>query len=145
MKQADFSRRLLWHGLVVFMLGLASGMAMLAPFDLYKNFRLALSSHLVGVSTGMFLLLVGLMWPRLRLPAPAATASFWLTLYGAYGNWAATFLGAVFGTGAMTAIAAMGYQAAPWQEMLVSVVLATSGAGIFVACGIFAWGLRPER
>lgn len=145
MNQADFSRRLLWHGLVVFMLGLASGMAMLAPGDLYKNLRLALSSHLVGVSTGMFLMLVGLTWPRLRLPAAAATVSFWLALYGAYGNWAATFLGAVFGTGSMTAIAAMGYQAAPWQEAFVSVVLATSGTGIFVACGIFAWGLRPER
>lgn len=141
----DFSRRLLWHGVFVFLLGLLSGLAMLGGNGIYQNLRLALSSHLVGVTTGMFLLIAGLMWHRLQLTAPMAAAGFWSALYGAYGNWIATFLGAVMGTGSMTAIAATGYQAAPWQESLVATLLATSGTCALAACVIFLWGLRPPR
>jgi hydroxylaminobenzene mutase len=145
MHPSDFSRRLLWHGFAVFVLGLVSGLVMLAPGEPLKNPRLALSSHLVGVTAGMFLLLVGLVWPRMRLTPATATAGFWLVLLGAYGNWAGTFLGAVLGTGALTAIAATGYQAEPWQENLVGALLTTSGIGALGACGVFLWSLRPER
>ena len=38
---------LMQHGLVVFLLGLGSGLAMLVPAELFANPRLALSAHLV--------------------------------------------------------------------------------------------------
>ncbi len=67
MSRSHYSQRLLWHGMLVFILGLVSGMVMIAPVAVYENLRMALLSPLVGVTAGMFLLLVGLVWPGLGL------------------------------------------------------------------------------
>jgi len=48
----------------LFLLGLLTGFAVPA----LKNPRLALSSHLEAVLNGMFLVLLGLLWPHLQLP-----------------------------------------------------------------------------
>lgn len=144
MSRSHYSQRLLWHGMLVFILGLVSGMVMIAPVAVYENLRMALSSHLVGVTAGMFLLLVGLVWPRMGLKEPIDAASFWMVLYGAYGNWLATSLGALFGTGSFTAVAGAGYEGAAWQEALVAGILSTSGTTMLAACAIFLWGLRAR-
>ena len=142
MNTHDFSRRLLWHGLVVFILGLLSGMAMVGPIEIYRNLRRALASHLVGETTGMFLLIAGLMLERLRLSPSALHAAFWMSLYGAYGNWAGSFCGAVFGTQALSRVTGAGHAAADWQETLVTVLLSTSGIATLAGCAVFLWGLR---
>jgi hydroxylaminobenzene mutase len=143
MNHLDLSRRLLWHGLVVFLLGLVSGLAILMAVHIFTNPRLALSSHVIGVTTGMFLMLNGLFLDRLRLSDRAVRATFWMNLYGAYGNWGGTVLAAVFGTQTLTTVTGNGSSGAAWQEMLVGVLLTTSGTGTMIACGIFLWGLRP--
>ncbi len=110
---------------------------MLVAVDLFTNPRLALAGHLVGVTTGMFLLLLGLMVDKVEMSTRALTVAFWSALYGAYGNWAGTVFGAVFGTRAMTAVAGAGHAGLPWQETTVSVVLITSGGTMVVACVLF--------
>jgi hydroxylaminobenzene mutase len=139
----DFSRRLLWHGLVVFLLGLSSGLLMVGPVEVFKNPRMALSSHTVGVTNGMFLIVAGLIWHRLRLSPQAQWVSFWMTLYGGYGNWGGSALAAIFGTGALSQVAGAGFSAEPWQETLVALLLSTSGTTTLIAVVIFLWGLRP--
>lgn len=134
MNKLDASRRLLRHGLIVFLLGLATGLAMIIGVDLFENPRLALAGHLVGVTTGMFLLLLGLMVDKVEMSARALTVTCWSALYGAYGNWAGTVFGAIFGTRTMTAVAGAGHAGLPWQETTVGVVLTTSGATMVVAC-----------
>jgi hypothetical protein len=51
-------------GLVLFLLGLLTGFAVPA----LKNPRMALSSHLEAILNGIFLVLLGLLWPHVDLP-----------------------------------------------------------------------------
>jgi hydroxylaminobenzene mutase len=136
---------MLRHGLVVFLLGLVTGLVMTGPFDIFKNPRLALSSHLVGVTGGMFLVIAGLLVDRVRLAARLLAVTSWLALYGAYGNWIGTSLGAIFGTRTLTVVTAEGHSGTAWQEMTVGVVLITSGIATMVACVILLVGLRGPR
>jgi len=144
LNQYRVSQRLLQNGLFLFLLGLFSGLAMVLLPSGFKNPRLALSGHLVGVTSGMFLAIIGLLVSRVQLAPRMLTAAFWLSLYGAYGNWAATILGGVFGTRALTSIAGAGHSGEPWQETLVGGMLTTSGTCTIAACVIFFWGLRPR-
>ena len=50
-------------GLVLFLVGLLTGFAV----PTLKNPRMALSSHLEAVLNGMFLVLLGLLWPHIDL------------------------------------------------------------------------------
>lgn len=50
-------------GLALFLLGLLTGLAIPAM----KNPRMGLSSHLEAVLNGMFLVLLGLLWPHVEL------------------------------------------------------------------------------
>jgi (hydroxyamino)benzene mutase len=145
-KASEISRRLLRHGLVVFLLGLLSGLAMMGPPGLFKNLRLALSSHLVGVTGGLFLIAMGLMIPRLRLSSGALAATFWMAVYGAYGNWGGSMLAAIFGASTMTPVSGgvSPEPAAGWQEALVGLILTTSGTGTLAACLMLIWGLSSK-
>ena len=141
MNKLDTSRRLLRHGLIVFLLGLGTGMLMVVSFKLFKNPRLALAGHLVGVTTGMFLMLLGLIVEKTEMSARALTITFWSALYGAYGNWAATSFGAIVGTRAMTPIAGAGYSGLPWQEATVAILLVSSGSTMLLACVLVLMGI----
>src|SRR5689334_17009581 len=91
------SRRLWWHGLVVFLLGLISGVLALSATPVFNSPRMALSSHLVGITTGMFVLITGLLVNRLRLSPRQLHVLFFTSIYGAYGNWLGSILLALFG------------------------------------------------
>lgn len=139
MIEADKGRGLLWHGVFLFLLGLLTGMATGAM----SNPRMGLSSHLEGVMNGLFLMVLGLLWGRLRLSGRWLTALFWLALYGTYVNWASTLAAAIFGTGRMTPIAGAGHQGAAWQENLVDAGLYSLSVAMLAVCVIALVGLRP--
>src|SRR5580658_2776794 len=78
MQMQDQARRLLWHGVFLFLLGLITGLAI----PIINNHRMALSAHLEALLNGILLLALGCLWPQLRLSERAAGAAFWLALYG---------------------------------------------------------------
>src|ERR1700744_1204016 len=82
-------------GLVLFLLGLLTGVAVPA----LKNPRMALSSHLEAVLNGMFLVLLGLLWPHIHLPNAWGVTAVVLIVYSAYANWLAALLAAAWGAG----------------------------------------------
>lgn len=137
-KSADKGRRLLWHGVFLFLLGLLTGLVT----GLMTNPRMGLSSHLEGVMNGLFLLVLGLAWGHLRLSARWSGALFWLALYGTYVNWASTLLAAIFGTGRLMPIASADRGAAAWQENLVGVGVSTVSLAMLMVCIIALLGLR---
>ncbi len=109
MSQEDSSRRLIRHGMVLFLLGLLTGI--LIPT--LTSPRLALAAHMEGLLNGIFLILVGgVVWKQLRLPERLAAAGFWLLLIAAYASWGFCLLAAVFGASQTLAIAGAGYTAA---------------------------------
>ncbi len=129
---------LLWHGVFVFFLGLLSGFVI--PFA--ANPRMGLSAHLVAAIAGCFLILTGLIWPRLRLSQVQMAWTYGLLLYGTYSNFGVTLLAALWGTRSLTSLHG-GSGGTGGQEILVrwgfvSVVITTPAA-----CLLLLYGLWP--
>src|SRR5438445_9482827 len=94
----DSKRRLLWHGMFLFLLGLFTGFVELK----FSNPRMGLAAHLEGVMNGTFLVALGAVWMEVRLSEGLKGAAYCGALYGTYANWAVTTLAAIFGTGALS-------------------------------------------
>ncbi len=125
-------------GLVLFLVGLLTGFAIPA----LKNPRMALSSHLEAVLNGMFLVLLGLLWPHLHLSHAWGVTAVALIVYAAYANWLATLLAAAWGAGRKLAPIATGdHVASAAKERVVSVLLVSLGLAIVVGVGIVIVGL----
>jgi (hydroxyamino)benzene mutase len=133
-------RRLMWHGMFLFLVGLVTGFA--EPH--FANIRMGLAAHLEGVLNGIFLLALGAAWTEMRLSAGAKAAAFWTALYGSYVNWLVTTLAAVFGTGALSPITAPGRTALPWQEHAVTIGFISVGLAIVCCAVLVLWGLRGK-
>jgi hydroxylaminobenzene mutase len=74
----DANRRLMWYGMLLFLLGLVTGLVERR----FTNMRMGLAAHLEGVMNGTFLVALGAIWTEVRLsPIPKATA-YWTALYG---------------------------------------------------------------
>ncbi|MBP7451913.1 MAG: hypothetical protein KA914_03855 [Ottowia sp.] len=134
----DSQRRLLWHGMFLFLLGLATGLVEAT----FSNTRMALAAHLEGVMNGTFLLALGAVWSEIHLSARLKGVTYWAVLYGTYANWGITTLAAAFGTGALSPITAPGLMAAPWKENLVHAGFMSVGVTIIGAAVLILLGLR---
>jgi hydroxylaminobenzene mutase len=74
-------RRLAFAGLALFVAGLVIGFAIRA----FPNPRAALSAHLNAVQSGTFLIVLGLLWPRLAVWKAAAqplSHLVWIAFWG---------------------------------------------------------------
>jgi (hydroxyamino)benzene mutase len=134
-------RWLLRYGIVLFILGLATGrLVQLLPLP-----RMGLSSHLEGVMNGTFLVVLGLIWPHLRLHALLLRAAYWLALVGAYLNWAVTLAAAAWGAGGTSMpLAAGDHLGTPDQELILLIGLRALNVAMFASCFLVLWGLRGE-
>ncbi len=138
MTPTDAKRRLIWHGILIFLLGLLAG----AFVPWLKNPRMGVAAHVGGVLSGIFLILVGLIWEEIKLRPKAKNVDFWLFLYASHTGWVAQFLAAVFGTGRSMPVGGAGFRGTAWQEALVD-FLAISFSVTIALPGILAlWGLR---
>jgi len=132
------NRRLMWHGMLLFLIGLLTGFAELH----FANVRMGLAAHLEGVMNGIFLLALGAGWPEVRLSSSAKVIAFWTALYGTYGNWFVTTLAAVFGTAALSPITGAGHTGLGWQESLVTIGFMSVGLAIVASAALTLWGFR---
>jgi (hydroxyamino)benzene mutase len=131
-------RRLLWHGMFLFLLGLLTGFVE----QKFANVRMGLAAHLEGLMNGTFLLALGAVWEEVRLAPRLKFATFWLALYGAYANWATTTVAAVLGTTALSPLTGAGHAAEPWREGLVTFGFVTVGPVMVLTALLVLWGLR---
>ncbi len=131
-------RRLIWHGMFLFLLGLLTGFVETK----FTNPRMGLAAHLEGVMNGTFLIALGAVWMEVRLTAKLKAAAYWSVLYGAYVNWVATAVGAAWGIAALSPITGAGHHALPWQEIFMTVLFMSVGLAIVGASLLVLWGLR---
>ena len=134
----DNNRRLIWHGMFLFLLGLLTGF--LEPR--FASIRMGLAAHLEGVMNGIFLVGLGAVWNEVRLSRPLKTAAFWIALVGTYGNWLITTTAAVFGTSALSPITGTPHGGQPWQEKLVTAGFMVVGITIVATAVLVLCGLR---
>ena len=139
METSVYRERLYWLGMILFLLGLLAGLAN----PIFKNPRLGLSAHLEGVMNGMFLILVGLIWDRVRLSPKSQKLTFIFLIWAGYFNWLACALGGAFGASRMTPIAGGIFHAEAWQENLVATLFGSVGVTMTIAAALLAWGLKP--
>lgn len=135
------SRLLMQLGAVLVLLGLLTGLTV--PMAALP--RMALASHLEGLLNGMLLIILGVIWDRLALGPRQRAAAFWLILYAAFANWAATLLSAFTGAAAMMPIAGGGSTAAAHLELVVSGLLWSLTFAILIGVGLVIYGLRPQN
>lgn len=134
--------RLILLGLVLFLLGLLTGLA--SPG--FANPRMGLAAHVEGVMNGMFLAVLGLVWPRAALGAMAARVACWLVVYAAFANWLATTLSGVWGAGSpMMPIAGAGMTGSAAQEIVIQFLLITLAIAMVVGVVMAIWGLWRAR
>lgn len=131
-------RRLLWHGMFLFLLGLFTGFVELK----FSNPRMGLAAHLEGVMNGIFLLALGSIWAEVRLARRLKVTAYWSVLFGTYANWMVTTLAAIFGTAALSPITAAGRSAQPWQEGVITFGFMSVGIAIVASAVLVLWGLR---
>jgi hydroxylaminobenzene mutase len=134
------NRRLMWHGMFLFLLGLVTGFAE----QHFANMRMGLAAHLEGVMNGIFLLALVGAWSYISLPRAMKASAYWMALYGTYVNWFITMLAAIFGTGALSPITAPGHKGQPWQENLITIGFMTVGLVITSFALLVLWGLRAN-
>jgi hydroxylaminobenzene mutase len=139
--QSKLGHKLVRHGMILFLLGLLTGFVI----PLMRNPRMGLASHLEAVMNGMFLILLGLIWQKLRLSVGAFKWGYALSLFGTYTNWVTNLLAAIWGAGAeMLPIAGGGYQGVAWQEVLIKVGLGSLSLAMIAVCIIVLWGLKSS-
>jgi (hydroxyamino)benzene mutase len=125
-------------GLILFLIGLLTGFAIPA----LKNPRMGLASHLEGVLNGMFLVLLGLLWPHVHLPHVWAAIGAWLIVYSAYANWLGTLLAAAWGAGRKLApIAAGDHEASKAKEGVFDFLVVSLSVAIVIGVVIVIVGL----
>jgi hydroxylaminobenzene mutase len=131
--------RLIQLGALLFLVSLLIGLAV----PVFAVPRLALSVHLLGLMQGLFLMIAGILWPRLALARGASNAAFWLLAYGCVAAWTANLLGAIWGAGnSIVPIAAGAARGSDLQETVIVVMLRSGGASLIVGTALLFWGLR---
>jgi hydroxylaminobenzene mutase len=130
--------KLIQIGFLLFLIGLVTGLVV----PVFAVPRLGLSSHVQGILNGLFLIVLGLVWPRMAMGRALATATFVLAVYGAFANWFATLLGAMWGAGGLMPIAGAGRIAAPLGEAVVAGLLMSLSVAMIFVCLAVLWGLR---
>jgi len=131
--------RLLQVGILLFFFALIAGL--LVPG--FTVPRLGLSVHLLGIMQGIFLMVVGVLWPRLKLAPAASRIGFWLAVYGCYSAWTANLLAGLWGAGnPMLPLAAGTARGSVLQETIIAVCLRSAAVSLITTSLLILWGLR---
>jgi len=105
--------------------------------------RVGLSVHLLGVLQGIFLALVGLLWPRLQFSRTVSWVAFGLLIYGCLSAWIANLLAAVWGAGGtLLPIAAGSAQGNAIQEWVIAIGLRSAAVSLVASLLLLLWGTR---
>ena len=141
-RQAIHSHRLLQAGIALFLIGLLTGIAVPS----LGNPRMGLASHVEALMNGTFLVVLGLVWPRLVLTNTQLTVALWLAVFGTFANWLSTFLAAMWAAGSgMMPLAGGGRSGSALQEGIITVLLIGLSLAMIVSCGLVLFGLRSAK
>ena len=137
---ARLAHRLIQIGMTLFLLGLVIGIAVPA----FTAPRLALSTHLLLITQGLFLMMLGgIVWPRLSLSAGTTRAAFFLAIYACLAASLANLAAAALGAGnSIVPIAAGEHRGSDTQEFVITLLLRSGGAAFIVTSIMMLIGLR---
>ena len=133
------SQRLLQIGIALFLFTSFWGFAV----EYMKVPHLGLSVHTLAAFSGVFMLAIGLLWPRLILGRKPVSIAFWFTIYSDLATLAAYVLAALWGAGnSVIPLAAGSAHGSGIQEILIMVVLYSAAPTGITAFALILFGLR---
>jgi len=131
--------RLLQLGMLLFLFALIVGLIV----PKFAVPRLGLSTHLLGIMQGTFLMVAGLLWGRLRLSPAMSRIGVFLAVYGCLAAWIANLSAAIRGAGnSMLPIAAGQAHGSALQEGMIAVALRSAAVSLIAVAILILWGLR---
>jgi (hydroxyamino)benzene mutase len=136
--QKQQSDRLIFYGILLFLLGLIVGLFV----PLFGNPRMGLSSHLEGIMNGMFLVMLGLIWGKVALSKKWLKITFGLAIFGTFANWLGILIAAIFNAGKDLNVAANGQEGSPLAEGVVMFLLISLSLAMLTICITVLIGLR---
>lgn len=132
-------RSLLQFGVLLVLFSLVIGLAI----PVLAVPRLGVAAHLNGLIGGIVLLVLGLLWPRLRLGSRALRAAFWLAIYSFTVATLMPLVGSVWGAGAtMLPLAAGTARGTSFQEAVIAIGLSTAAVSVIALFVLLLLGLR---
>lgn len=117
---------LIFSGALLFLVGLIQGNAI----PKFTNSRMALSAHLSAVQSGMALMIFGMMWGLVALPAVWQTPVKLALILSMYLIWLGITVSAVTGASKALPIAGEGHTGTKTSEQFVTVI---EGVGVFLS------------
>lgn len=133
------AHRLIQLGLLWFLTALVVGL-LIPKFGIP---RVGLSAHLLGLMQGIFLVIIGLLWPRLHFGRSMGSVAFWLLVYGSVAAWSASLTAGIFRAGGhMIPLAAGSAQGTTLQEWIITIGLRSAAVSIIAAVLILLWATR---
>lgn len=136
-RDAILGQRLVRMGLFLLFAGLVAGFAV----HMLVGLRMGLASLLHSVVNGTFLVLLGLIWPRLLLPRPWLLLAFGLAIGGTLANWAALVLAVHWDEGTFMRLAGAEQARSAAQDVLVNLLLAFLSLTMLGVSILVLWGL----
>lgn len=139
------SAQLIFWGMVLFFLGLITGLLIPAM----TNQRMGLSAHLEGILNGLFLMILGLIWPKIKCTPGMLNLIYLLVLYAGFANFAAVLLAGFTGAGKMMPIAG-GAEGPELLELsigflLVSLTISILAAAVLLLYGLYQTAFQPKE
>ncbi len=128
-------------GLALFLMGLFTGFVVPS----LKNPRMGLASHVEAHMNGLFLIVLGLLWPYVKLGQTWELITVALLIYGTWVNWFATLLSGIWGAGGrMMPLAAPDHVGSGAKEGFIKFLLISLSIADVIGVGLVLWGvLRP--
>ena len=131
--------RVLQVGVALFLFTSFEGFAV--PYFTAPN--LGRSAHTLGAFSGVLLLTLGLLWPRLDLGATTSRIAFWFQIYSDFATAAAFLMAGIWGAGnSITPLAAGAAHGSDFQEAAIAVVAYSAAPTGITSFALILWGLR---
>jgi hydroxylaminobenzene mutase len=100
--KTEYSQRMMFHGILVFMIGLITGFFLYS--GVMKNPQIGVITHLEGVLNGMFLVILGLIWHRMSMTEKLQRRFVIVAIACVYINYFQALWGAVLGRSRATTV-----------------------------------------
>jgi len=130
--------KLIFYGILLFFFGLIVGLFV----PLMANPRMGVSSHLEGIMNGIFLVVLGLIWGKIKLSDKWLKITFWLSVYGTFANWFGILFAGIFNAGKLLNIAANGQEGSAVEEAIVNFFLFSLSIAMIIICIAVLIGLK---
>ena len=138
--KTEYAQKMMFHGILVFMIGLITGFFLYS--GLMRNPQIGVITHLEGVLNGMFLVILGLIWHRMKMTDKLQKRFVMIAIACVYINYFQALWGAVLGRSRATTLFPADRVPFPAETFILNVFLLSMSFGLIWCCIMVMIGLK---